>query len=120
MRVSKATVTKIVWLLVLAFPLFGGTGARYHPFSALFGIATALAAAGAVVWGLRIMKTTRADVFITRTFSVFWPLYLLLAAAGIGSWEWLSVLIWPFVIWMTIVENHYFLTWAKSLEPETE
>ncbi|MBC3186796.1 hypothetical protein H7347_09500 [Corynebacterium sp. zg-331] len=120
MRVTKTTVTKIIWLLVLPFPLFGGTGARYPPFSALFGIATALAAAAVTIWGLRTMRSTHADVFITRTFSASWPLYLLLAAAGIGSWEWLSVLIWPLVIWMGIVENHYVLTWAKNLEPDEE
>lgn len=124
MRVTKAMATKVIWVLVLSLMLVGeandGIDAHSHALAPALGISTIAATAAWAIWGFYISRSTRADLFIKRTFTFLWPIFLLVAAMNIDFWHWIGVLFFVFLIWALLVSNENFLTWAKNLESGTE
>ncbi|MCH6197426.1 hypothetical protein MHT86_07955 [Corynebacterium mastitidis] len=124
MRVSKAMLTKISWVLILTLMLTGEASEkmnhRSHFLSLPLGIMAIIATVAWALWALYISRNTRADALITRSFPFLLPTALLLAGMNISIWYWIGILLSAFLIWTLFVGNKSFLTWAKSLEPEKE
>ncbi|WPF66840.1 MULTISPECIES: hypothetical protein [unclassified Corynebacterium] len=124
MRISKAMATKVIWVLVLSLMLVGeandGIDAHSHFLAPTLGIITIVAAVTWALWALYISRSTRADLFIKRTFTFLLPIFLLVAAMNISFWSWIGISLTTFLIWALLVSNEAFLTWAKNLEADTE